>query len=70
MKPYLLGQGVYFFVDCSFSYPLVYIACADMSMFILNLTNVLVMKAIKSIDYECYILSSLFTKVLHVVVDY
>jgi len=27
-----------FFVDCSFSYSLVYIACADMSMFILNLT--------------------------------
>jgi subtilisin-like proprotein convertase family protein len=28
------------------------------------------MKAIKSIDYECYILSSLSTKVLHLVVDY
>jgi hypothetical protein len=38
MKPYLLGQGVYSYVDGSFLCPPVYISSADMALPNLNLS--------------------------------
>jgi hypothetical protein len=67
MKPYLLGQGVYFYVDGSFLCPPAYISSAGMPLFNLN-PSYLSWKQQDQLIISV-ILSSISTEVLHIVVD-
>ena len=67
MKPYLLGQGVYSYVDGSFPCPPAYIPSADMALSTIN-PSYLSWKQQDQLIISA-ILSSLSTEVLHLAVD-